>query len=502
MEKQRRRAAKSLLEFTKMTYLEYQPGWFHRKLAAILDRFFEDVNAGRSPQLILTAPPRHGKSELVSRRFPAYALGRNPNLRVIATSHTAQLAETFSNEVRRIIDSDIYRCVFPKTRLATSGQLAAHQVGLWEIARHRGVYRAAGIGGAITGMGAEILIIDDPITDAAKANSPVQREQLWGWFTSTAYTRLSPGGGVIVMCTRWHPDDLVGRLLTAQGKPWQLYNFAALATEDCPDRRRGEPLCPERFSLDALLDIHQQIGPYCWEALYQQQPLPPPDSGIVRRDWIRYYRELPSGWESGYVCQSWDCSFKNEPGSSFVAGHVWARVGPDYYLVDRVHDRMGFTSTLAAIRAMHAKYPFLPILIEDQANGPAIIEVLRQEFSGVIAINPQGGKRSRLEAVAPLWEAGNVHLPDPSIAAWVSDVITELVNFPQSTYSDDVDAASQALVWLSQHKAPPPFVLGLVERPGQEYSEIHRRAAAKVTDAERLTGKEEDVLVFGSLLDP
>ena len=282
-------ARRQLVRFTTHTFPDYRAGWFHRVVAAEADQFLAAVAARQSPGLILTAPPQHGKSELISRRLPAFALGRNPDLKIIATSYSADRALDFSGDVQRIMDSESYHVLFPDTRIV--GQFAKigeakRTAALFEVVGRRGRYRAAGIGGGITGEPADILIVDDPIKDFSEAISDTIRESVWNWLTSTAMTRLQEGGGIIVMATRWHLDDPIGRLLERQAGRWKLMNFRAIAEEDEPPYRLAEePLSVERFGLDALIQIRDggAMNRYQWAALYQQRPSPL-GGGIFKRD--------------------------------------------------------------------------------------------------------------------------------------------------------------------------------------------------------------------------
>ena len=213
----RRRAARAgFAPFVLFTTPNYKMGWVHREICETLEQFLQDVRDGKSPRLMISMPPRSGKSELVSRKFPAYAFGVDPDLQIIATSYGADMAQRFNRDVQRVIDNDLYHAVFPETSLnkanvrSTSKGAYTRTSDLFEIVGHTGSYRSCGVGGGITGMGADILIIDDPVKDRKSANSATVRQSIYEWYTSTAYTRLSPGGGVIVMCTRWHVDDLLG----------------------------------------------------------------------------------------------------------------------------------------------------------------------------------------------------------------------------------------------------------------------------------------------------
>lgn len=595
LELQKRHARQYLADFTLYTYPTYLMGWFHREVCEALDKFLADVLAKKSPRLILTAPPRHGKSELVSRRFPAFAFGRCPDLQIIATSYGADLAQRFNRDVQRIIDDDTYRTLFPETTLngrnvrTDSRNAFIRTSDLFEIVNHKGAYRSCGVGGGITGTGADILIIDDPIKDRAEANSPTVRANVYDWYTSTAYTRLSPGGGVIVMNTRWHPIkddtpvlttsgwkqhgdlqvcdqvfgldgkpvavtkvwppvmctakavtrtetivcgdthlwpvkefthahysnqqacdlieasgryvfpatyqsanerevvfayaepeecgwgrcittsapdgiylvgktlmpthncfDLAGQLIdkmqSEEGDTWQIINYPAIAEHDEPHRKAGEPLHAERYPLDALNRIRAAVGERDWAALYQQHPVPD-GGGLFKEQWIQYYRQadLPSKFDK--LVTSWDMTFKDGAGSDYVVGQVWGRAGAKFYLLDQVRGQMDFVKTKAAFVSLAEKWPHaVRKLVEDKANGPAIISELRDKVAGIIPITPKESKEARAYAVSTLWEAHNVYIPDPQEAKWVGrDFVPELLSFPAGAHDDQVDAMTQAL---------------------------------------------------------
>lgn len=589
LELQKRHARQYLADFTLYTYPTYLMGWFHREVCEALDKFLADVLAKKSPRLILTAPPRHGKSELVSRRFPAFAFGRCPDLQIIATSYGADLAQRFNRDVQRIIDDDTYRTLFPETTLngrnvrTDSRNAFIRTSDLFEIVNHKGAYRSCGVGGGITGTGADILIIDDPIKDRAEANSPTVRANVYDWYTSTAYTRLSPGGGVIVMNTRWHPIkddtpvlttsgwkqhgdlqvgdqvfglegkpvavtkvwppvmctakavtrtetivcgdthlwpvkssigdnyanqqtselikaggayilphergvtfayaepeecgwgrcittsapdgiylvgktlmpthncfDLAGQLIdkmnAEDGDKWQVINYPAIAEHDEPHRKAGEPLHADRYPLEALERIRAAVGERDWAALYQQHPVPD-GGGLFKEQWIQYYRQadLPSKFDK--LVTSWDMTFKDGAGSDYVVGQVWGRAGAKFYLLDQVRGQMDFVKTKAAFVSLAEKWPHaVRKLVEDKANGPAIISELRDKVAGIIPITPKESKEARAYAVSTLWEAHNVYIPDPQETKWVGrDFVPELLSFPAGAHDDQVDAMTQAL---------------------------------------------------------
>lgn len=455
-----RAARQSLSNFVLETTPGYQMGWVHREICDELDGFLQDVADKKSPRLIICMPPRSGKSEIVSRSFPAYAFGLHPDMQIIATSYSADLTQRFSRDVQRKIDDPKYAEIFPETSLnsknvkSTSFGSFIRTAELFEIVGHRGAYRAAGVGGGITGMGADILCIDDPVKDRRDANSATIREALWDWYTSTAYTRLSPGGGVIVMCTRWHMDDLVGRLLdraaSGEGERWRVINYPAIAEHDEPHRKAGEALHPERYDLNALLRIQKQVGSRDWAALYQQHPVPD-GGGLFKDDWIQHWDKLPERFDAAVI--SWDMTFKESATSDFVVGQVWGRKDGAFYLVDQFRGRWDFVKSLEQFVAAARKYPRITRkLIEDKANGPAIISALKRKVTGIIPITPKESKEARANAVTTLWEARNVYLPPPDRYPWVAqDFIPELLAFPSGAHDDTIDAMSQALTDLNKH---------------------------------------------------
>ena len=437
--------ADDLIAFTRATFPAYEPAPHHRLIAEKLMA----VERGEIDRLIITTAPRHGKSQLASIHFPAWYLGRNPDRRIIATSYGAGLAYRMSRQARNVVIGPGWP--FPH-RLADD--LA--QVQQWDIAGHRGGYIAAGSGGPITGSGAHLLLIDDPVRNQQDADSAAQRESLWDWYQSTAYTRLEDGGAVILIMTRWHADDLAGRLLAAQaagGDRWDVLHLPALAELDDPlGREPGAALWPEKYDAAALARINVAIGSRAFAALYQGRPSND-ESALLKREWWKFYggptgHSLPDAFDQ--ALQSWDMTFKGGVHNDYVAGQVWGRRGADCYLIDRDKRRLDFPATLAAIRAMTAKHPTVATkLVEDTANGPAVIATLEREIGGLVAVRPEGGKVARVNAIAGLVEAGNVWLPHPSIAPWVQDFIEECASFPTGAHEDEVDAMSQALVRLN-----------------------------------------------------
>ena len=449
-------ARRSMLDFATMTDPRYTVNWHHRVLCEYLELFVKK----KILRLMVFEPPRHGKSELVSRKLPAYILGRDPDASIIATSYSDDLAARMNRDAQRIISSPAYSVVFPQTTLAgQSNQLTAsgsyiRNSGLFEIVGRRGVYRSAGVGGSITGMGGDYVIIDDPIRNREDAASKVLRDKTWEWYTSTLYTRLEKDGAILLTMTRWHEDDLAGRLLNLMetdpaADQWTVLNFPAIAEAvrhpDDP-RSEGEALWPEKYTAKQLEAFKASIGSYDWNALYQQRPAPLEGGLFDRKHW-QYWRELPpklTDW-----VQSWDCAFKATSTSDFVVGQVWARDGANCYLVDQIRQRMTFTETMESIRLMSQLYPSTRRkLIEDKANGSAVIDALKREIPGLIPVQPRGGKESRAASISAAVESGNVYLPHK--ARWLGDFIEECAAFPNAAHDDQVDAMSQALIFLQR----------------------------------------------------
>jgi predicted phage terminase large subunit-like protein len=353
------------------------------------------------------------------------------------------------------MDSDRYHEIFPNTcivgQFAKAGE-AKRSLGLFEVVGHRGRYRAAGVGGGITGEPADILIVDDPIKDFAEAMSDTIRDTVYNWLTSTALTRLQEGGGVIIMATRWHMDDSIGRLLERQPNRWKLINFRAIAEADEPPYRlAGEPLSAERYSLQSLMDIRDggAMSSYQWAALFQQRPSPV-GGGIFKRDDWQWYQQPPDTFDQ--ILQSWDCAFKDS--SDYVCGGVIGVKGPHKYVLDVINQRLTFQGTKNAIKTMSGKWPDAwQKLIEDKANGTAVINDLRDEVPGLIAVEPEGGKIARAHAISGEVEAHNVFLPDPTVldAPWVHDFVEQFAGFPTAAHDDQVDMLTQALAYIRKH---------------------------------------------------
>lgn len=414
------------------------------------------VEAFRTPdaRLIITMPPQEGKSTRVARDFLIWALTQNPDLRIVAGSYGQGLANRNGRVVRNMIVGH------PELGLGIAPDNGS--VHEWQLAGHQGGMLAVGRGTMVTGMPAELLVIDDPIKDRKEADSQVIRDVCWEWWTESLSTRLAPGAPVVVIMTRWHEDDLVGRLLAAEdGHLWTVLNIPAEADHH-PEKGETDPLGrkPGEFMVSARgrtkrqwQAIRVRVGARTWNALYQGRPSPA-EGGVFKRDWWQQY-EVPLWITDGVVCRivgmdavlaSWDMAFKDTDASDYVVGQVWAQQGANIYLLDQVRGRWDFPETLRQVRQLAVKWPdALLKIVEDKANGTAVLAQLRHTVPGLVAETPTESKPARAQAVAPLVEARNVHLPSPELAPWVGAFIDECAAFDNGAHDDQVDAMSQAL---------------------------------------------------------
>lgn len=463
-------ARRSLADFALYTDPLYRMNWHHRLICEYLDKWARK----EIRRLMIFTAPRHGKSELVSRKLPAYIFGQNPEATIISSSYSADLASRMNRDVQRIIDSDKYHDLFPGTNLygknirtvATGSFLRNSDI--FEIVGHRGVYRSAGVGGGITGMGGEYIIIDDPVKNRDEANSVTMREKLWDWYTSTLYTRLEKDGCVLVTLTRWHEDDLAGRLLEhmkkGEGDQWTIINLPAIAEEPIAPydpRKDGEALWPWKYDIKALEGIRSTLGSYEWSALYQQRPQPAQGT-IFKREWFNEehtYTKLP---HMSMIIQSWDLPFVKSEDSAKCACIILGRAGGQIYIIDVMNEKMDFAENVSAFKRISAKYPKARAkVVENKANGPAIVSLLSKEIPGIVPYEPKGGKEERAIAATPYFEAGNVLLPRD--APWLQDFVEQFVGFPTGKFKDMVDATVQGIDYLMEKPTVtgPPSGMGL-----------------------------------------
>jgi predicted phage terminase large subunit-like protein len=394
-------------------------------------------------RLIVEVPARHGKSNLISFWTPFWYLSLYPEKNVILTTHEADFAASWGRKVRNELHFNPH-----STIKVTDDSSAAHR---WHTKQGGGMI-TAGIGGPITGRGGNLIIVDDPVKNEQEASSETYRERTIDWFNSTLLTRCEPKATVIILMTRWHQQDLAGYLETEHKDTWKIIRFPAIAeANDLLGRNIGDALCPARYDTEALEKIKRDVGSRVWNSMYQQRPSAE-QGELIKRNWFKFYATLPEKFDE--IIQSWDMAFKESNKSDYVVGQVWGKIMEDKYLIDQVRKRMDFPTTIEAVRRMSAKHPKARLkLIEEKANGAAVLATLKREISGLVPYNPTGNKMSRVNAISPDIESGNVYLPLPQLCPWVNDFIEEAVSFPNAAHDDQVDAMSQALIRLHEISA-------------------------------------------------
>ena len=419
---------------------------------------------------IISMPPQHGKSLTITKTFPSYYLMQNPDKHAMIVAYSQDLYSQFATSNRRAF-SDLSGDLFGLTTSKNTSQT-------FDIADHRGGFYATSVLGGATGMSADLLVIDDPVKNAEEASSPTIKEKIWNEWTMTFYPRLQKGGSVIVIMTRWQTDDLAGRLLKDSSLPWEEIKLPAISYDipagqtDAIGRHNGEALCPELHSFDELKHHKLDMGTHKFQALYQQSPTVE-GGNIIKREWIKYYvpdREtmvklgltekevaiLPRHLDESV--QAWDATFKSKENDDFVAGQTWSRRGANVYLRPNwCHKRLSFTQTLDAIRSMSRLYPEgIAKLVEDKANGPAIIDTLRREITGIMPVSPGAdSKEARAASVSPVFEAGQIFVPHPRWKPEIEDMIEEWVGFPNMPHDDNVDSMVYVVRKLTRRAKGP-----------------------------------------------
>ncbi|MGQ7788191.1 phage terminase large subunit [Nesterenkonia sp. K-15-9-6] len=408
-------------------------------------------------RLLLSMPPQEGKSQRASRRFPLWALTQNPNLRIAIASYEANIARRWGRAIR----DDLTQHADQLGNLRVRDDLAAQHE--WQLHGYDGGVFTAGVGGAMTGRPVDLLIIDDPIKGREQADSATIRAKTWDWWTDTALTRLAPGAPVVVIATRWHEDDLTGRL-NAQGG-WELLNIPAQADhrpedgeQDVLGREPGQFMDSARGRTQRQWEARKAAsGPKTWASLYQGRPSPD-EGGILPTDWATYDRPFHTVRDDGAhlvpgmdrpnqeLIISGDLAFRDTSSSDYVVLQVWLRIGQTCYLLDMVRRRMNFNTTLDALRGLVAKWPQAHAkLIEARANGDAVINMLQREIPGLIPVEPTASKTARASAISPFAFSGNVVLPVARLLPNVEELREEARNFPNSAHDDTIDALSQAI---------------------------------------------------------
>lgn len=442
-------AYRSVLQTDYCEYVKYvhQGAWkktpFHRFLCSYVQNFVERETSLPYEILVITTPPQHGKSQSITETLPSWYLGRHPSKHVIEISYNEDFAIKFGRRNKRKIEEfgeDIFG-----VKIAKDNNRAVE----FETTEHGGML-SRGVGTGVTGQPADLMIIDDPIKNKKEAFSKSRRDLIYEEWLMSFKTRLAPGAKVVIIMTRWHEDDLAGRLL-AEEENIKLLRFPC----ECEDedsviekklgRKIGDALCPEigkgnEWLAEYKKGLVSREGSMTWNALFQGRPTAM-EGNVIERDWWDFYEELP---QINTWVMSVDAAFKDDDRSDFVAIQVWGKSHADIYLIDAVKKHLSFPDTIVEIRRLRAMYPECKTtLIEDRANGSAIIRMLRYEMSGIIPIQPIGSKMARVQAILGAIESGNVHLPKNK--RFVGEFIEECSAFPNAAHDDQVDCMSQAL---------------------------------------------------------
>jgi predicted phage terminase large subunit-like protein len=434
------------------------------------------LRKGHIRRLIINMPPRYLKSLLASVAFPAWCLGHDPSAQILCVSYAQELADKLSRDCRRIVPSDWYRRIFP-TRLSPERQAVPEFETTGQ-----GCRLATSVGGVLTGRGADMIIIDDPLKPE-EALSQTQRRAANEWFDHTLYSRLNDKieGAIVVIMHRLHEDDLVGHVLGQED--WEVVSFPAIAEDDETQlvdtvwgpklltRHRGEALHPAREPLPMLEHLRHMIGEYNFTGQYQQAPTPL-GGGMVKAAWFKHYAASAVPPQFERVVQSWDTANKATELSDFSVCTTWGIAGNSLYLVDLLRRRMEYPELKRAVRAQYERFRPSVVLIEDKASGTQLIqELIREGLYAVTRYQPQTDKIMRMHAQTAMIENGFVHLP--ATAPWLAPYLHELTVFPQGKHDDQVDSTAQLLDWYKRASGPSSNA-GIFELYRQRAEELRR----------------------------
>ena len=441
----------NFLNFVKHVWPQFIEGSHHK----IIAEKFNDIANGKIKRLIINMPPRHTKSEFASNLLPAWMVGRKPDLKIIQTTHTTELAIRFGRKAKTLIDSPEYQQIF-KTRLREDSQAA----GKWET-EQGGEYYAAGVGSAITGRGADLLIIDDPHSEQDALNAAAL-EKAYEWYTSGPRQRLQPGGAIVVVMTRWSTKDLTGALMKSQKEiksdKWEVIEFPAIMPS-------GEPVWPEFWKLEELEGVKASLSVPKWNAQWMQDPTSE-EGSIIKRDWWKVWEkdDIPP---LKHVIQSYDTAFLKKETADYSAITTWGVFypnddsGPNLILLDALKDRYEFPELRRIALEQYQYWKPETVVIESKASGLPLTYELRKMGIPVVNFSPSKGqdKHARVNAVAPLFESGVIWAPEEKYA---EEVIEECAAFPYGDHDDLVDSTTQAVMRFRQG--------GFVQHP-EDYKE-------------------------------
>jgi len=436
-------AQDKFIKFVEKVWPSFIAGRHHSRMAAA----FEEVANGTCKRLIINMPPRHTKSEFASYLLPAWFLGRFPGKKVIQTSHTAELAVGFGRKVRNLVDSDVYKSIFPGVGLQADSKAA----GRWAT-NHGGDYFAIGVGGAVTGKGADILIIDDPHSEQEATiaeTSPEVYDKTYEWYTSGPRQRLQPGGAIVIVMTRWSKKDLTGQVVKSamqrSGEEWKIIEFPAILPS-------GNPLWPEFWPIEQLEALRNELPSGKWQAQYQQQPTSDVNA-IIKREWWKLW-EQDEPPHCDFVIQSWDTAFLKTQRSDYSACTTWGVFYQDddngtqqanIILLNSFKKRMEFPELKTKAMEQYKSWSPDALIVEAKASGTPLLFELRAMGIPVQEYTPSKGndKIARLNAVADIFASGRVWVPNTH---WADELVEEVASFPSGEHDDLVDSTSQALL--------------------------------------------------------
>ena len=442
--KEREESRQSFMTFVKKVWPHFIEGAHHKRMA----NAFERVARGECKRLIINMPPRHTKSEFASYLLPAWFLGNFPEKKIIQTSHTAELAVGFGRKVRNLVDSDVFSETFPGVGLQADSKAA----GRWNT-NHRGDYFAIGVGGAVTGKGADILIIDDPHSEqeaALAATSPEIYDKVYEWYTSGPRQRLQPGGSIVIVMTRWSQRDLTGQVIKAaaarNGEEWEVIEFPAILPS-------GNPLWPQFWSLEELSALQRELPNAKWQAQYQQNPVGN-ESAIIKRDWWQWWEE-DNPPECEYILQAWDTAFEKNNRADYSAGTTWGvfthhKDNQKYLiLLNTYKKRVEFPELKRDVLQEYNEYEPDTLIVEKKASGAPLIYDLRAMGIPVSEYTPSKGqdKFARLNSVSDIIASGRVWVPR---TRWAEELVDEIASFPSGEHDDLVDSTTLALMRFRQ----------------------------------------------------
>ena len=465
--KDRELCQEKFIKFVEKVWPTFISGAHHKRMADA----FERVANGTCKRLIINMPPRHTKSEFASYLLPAWFLGKFPHKKVIQASNTGELAVGFGRKVRNLVDSEVYSSIFPNLALQADSKAA----GRWNTSKG-GDYFAIGVGGTVTGKGADVLIIDDPHSEqeaAMAASNPDIYDKVFEWYTSGPRQRLQPGGAIVVVMTRWAQRDLTGQVLKSaaqrSGEEWEVIEFPAILPS-------GNPLWPQFWSIEELSALREELPNAKWQAQYQQNPVGN-ESAIVKRDWWKWW-EKDDPPVCDYILQSWDTAFEKNNRADYSAGTTWGifaceedNFAPNIILLNTYKKRVEFPDLKRDVMREYNEYEPDSLIVEKKASGAPLIYDLRAMGIPVQEYTPGKGqdKIARLNSVSDIIASGKVWVPR---TRWAEELVDEVAAFPSGEHDDLVDATTLALMRFRQG--------GFLRLPSDEPEEVqwfksHRR---------------------------